>query len=126
MQQHEQCAVLLGMSASDQAHHPCVFEPHASDSSPADASCCACLLYIKLCRKHDCVLCWLLCAVVGCGGWVQVWPAKYGGGREGVGRLVSCISELLLVPLNIPSRCLASTSEHINFECCCLSVTSRS
>ena len=37
---------------------------------------------------------------------VQVWPSKYGGGREGVGRLVSSITELLLVPLNAPSECL--------------------
>lgn len=48
---------------------------------------------------------------------MQVWPAKYGGGREGIGHLVTCVSELLLVPLNSSSECcmqqrLQLTSQH--------------
>lgn len=54
----------------------------------------------QFCRPvtpHQALSCWV--------SVLQVWAAKYGGGREGVGRLVSCMSELLLVPLNIPSTC---------------------
>jgi len=57
----------------------------------------SCELILVLC-------CAVLCPALPCRGVLQVWPTKYGGGREGVGRLITCIAELLLVPLNTPGK----------------------